>query len=44
MRMSPISLESVLQLVVATLVPAVPLLLTVFPLNELLKMLFGVAQ
>jgi hypothetical protein len=44
MRMSPVSLESVLQLVVATLVPAVPLLLTVFPLNELLKMLFGIAQ
>ena len=44
MRMSPVSLQAVLQLVLATLLPVAPLLLTVFPLNELLKMLFGVAH
>ena len=44
MRLSPVSRESVLHLALATLVPVAPLLLTVFPLNELLKMLFGIAR
>jgi hypothetical protein len=43
MRIAPISIEALLPLVVAILVPITPLLLTMVPLNELLKKLMGVA-
>ena len=42
MRIAPITKEAVLQLVAATLAPIVPLALTMMPLEELLKKLFGV--
>jgi hypothetical protein len=42
MRLAPVTKDAVLQLVVATLVPIVPLALTMMPLEELLKMLVGV--
>jgi hypothetical protein len=41
MNIVPISKEAVLRLVAATLVPIVPLLLTMMPLEELLKKLFA---
>lgn len=43
MSITPISIEAVLPLAVATLVPIVPLLLTMIPLNELIKKLLGIA-
>jgi len=43
MRIAPLSLEAVLPLAVATLVPILPLVLTMIPLNELLKKLLGIA-
>lgn len=42
MRIVPLSKEAVLQLGVATLTPIVPLVLTMMPLEELLKKLLGV--
>jgi hypothetical protein len=39
MHTTPITKQAIVQLVVATLLPIAPLLLTVFPLNELLKQL-----
>jgi hypothetical protein len=42
MRIAPITKDAVLLLAAATLVPIVPLLLTMMPLEELLKMLFGI--
>jgi hypothetical protein len=42
MRLAPITNQAVLQLVAATLVPIAPLLLTMIPLNELLKKLLGI--
>jgi hypothetical protein len=44
MRVSPVSREMLLHLALATLAPLAPLLLTVLPLSELLKMVFGVAH
>ena len=41
MLVAPITKQAVLRLVVATLVPVVPLMLTLMPLEELLKKLFG---
>jgi hypothetical protein len=41
MRVAPITRDAILQLGAATLVPIVPLLLTIMPLEELVKMLFG---
>ena len=41
MRLAPITKEAILQLVAATLAPIVPLALTMMPLEELLKRLFG---
>jgi hypothetical protein len=41
MRIAPITKDAVLRLAAATLVPIVPLVLTIMPLEELLKMLFG---
>ena len=42
MRIVPITRDAILRLAVATLAPIVPLLLTMMPLEELLKMLFGI--
>jgi hypothetical protein len=42
MRVAPVTKEAALQLVVATLAPIVPLLLTMMPLEQLLKTLLGV--
>jgi len=42
MRVAPITREAILQIVVATLAPIAPLLLTMMPLDDLLKTLFGV--
>jgi hypothetical protein len=42
MRIVPVTKEAVVQLVAATLVPLVPLALTMMPLEELLKKLIGI--
>ena len=42
MRIAPVTREAILQLVVATLAPIVPLALTMMPLEELLKTPLGV--
>jgi len=42
MRIAPVTKEAFVQLVVATLVPVVPLALTMMPLEELLKKLIGI--
>jgi hypothetical protein len=42
MRMVPVTKQAILQLGAATLAPIVPLLLTLMPLEELLKKLFGI--
>jgi hypothetical protein len=42
MQIAPITRDAFLRLVAATLVPVVPLLLTMMPLEELLKRLFGI--
>ena len=42
MRIVPVTKEAVLQLAAATLAPIVPLALTMMPLEELLKKLFGI--
>ena len=42
MRLAPITKEAILRLAAATLAPIVPLLLTMMPLEELLKKLFGI--
>jgi hypothetical protein len=42
MRLVPITKEAIVQLAAATLAPVVPLALTVMPLEELLKKLFGI--
>jgi hypothetical protein len=42
MRMAPVTKEVILQLVVATLAPVVPLVLTMMSLEQLLKTLFGI--
>lgn len=44
MRMAPVAMQDVLRLTVATLVPIAPLLLTVMPLEELLKLVFGLLR
>jgi hypothetical protein len=41
MRIAPITKEAILQIVVAALAPIAPLLLTMIPLEELLKALLG---
>lgn len=43
MLLAPMTNRAVLRLAVATLIPIVPLILTMFPLNELLELLFGIA-
>ncbi len=42
MRIAPFTKETIIQLVAATLAPMTPLLLTVMPLEELLKKLLGI--
>jgi hypothetical protein len=42
MRVVPVTQQAMVQLAVATVVPIVPLLLTLMPLEELLKKLFGI--
>jgi AcrR family transcriptional regulator len=42
MQIAPITRDAFLRLVAATLIPVVPLLLTMMPLEELLKRLFGI--
>ena len=42
MRVVPVTKETVIQLAFATLAPLVPLALTMMPLEELLKTLFGI--
>jgi hypothetical protein len=42
MRVAPFTKETILQLAAATVAPVVPLLLTMAPLEELLKKLFGI--
>ena len=42
MRIVPVSKEALLRLGVATLIPIVPLVLTLMPLEELLQKLLGV--
>jgi hypothetical protein len=42
MKIAPVTRTAVLQLAVATLLPVAPLLLTMMPLEELLKKLFGI--
>ena len=41
MRVIPVTRDAILQLTIATLAPIAPLLLTIMPLEELLKKLFG---
>ena len=41
MRLAPVTRDAILQLAAATLLPVVPLLLTMMPWDELLKQLFG---
>ena len=42
MRLAPVTKEALLQLVAATLVPLVPLALTMMSLEDLLKQLLGI--
>ena len=42
MRIMPVTREAIIGLGAATLVPVVPLALTMMPLEELLKKLFGI--
>ena len=42
MRLAPVTKEALLQLAAATLAPVAPLALTMMPLEELLKKLFGI--
>ena len=42
MRILPVTRDAIIRLVITTLVPIVPLALTMMPLEELLKLLFGV--
>jgi hypothetical protein len=44
MRMAPVAMQDVIRLAVAALVPIAPLLLTVMPLDELLKLVFGLLR
>jgi hypothetical protein len=41
MRLAPVTRDAILQLAAATLLPVVPLLLTLMPWDQLLKQLFG---
>jgi hypothetical protein len=41
MRFAPFSTRAIVQLAAVTLAPVVPLILTMMPLDQLLKILFG---
>jgi hypothetical protein len=41
-RLAPFTKQDILQVAVATVAPIAPLILTMIPLEELLKKLFGV--
>jgi hypothetical protein len=41
MRFAPVTKEAIIQLAAATLVPIVPLALSIMPLEQLLKTLLG---
>lgn len=41
MRIAPVTREAITRLVIATLVPIAPLVLTMMPLEKLLELLFG---
>jgi hypothetical protein len=42
MRMAPVTRDAVFRLAAAVLVPIVPLALTIMPLEDLVKQLFGI--
>jgi hypothetical protein len=42
MQIAPITRDAILRLVAATLAPVVPLMLTMMPLEELLRRLLGI--
>jgi len=44
MRMAPVAMQDVIRLAIAALVPVGPLLLTVMPLGDLLKLVFGLLR
>ena len=44
MRMAPVVMQDVIRLAIAALVPVAPLLLTVMPLGDLLKLVFGLLR
>jgi len=44
MRMAPVAMQDILRLAIAALVPIAPLLLTVMPLGDLLKLVFGLLR
>jgi hypothetical protein len=44
MRMAPVVMQDIIRLAIATLIPIVPLLLTVMPLEDLLKMVLGLLR
>jgi hypothetical protein len=44
MRPSPVAMQDILRIAVAALVPIAPLLLTVMPLEDLLKVVFGLLR
>ena len=42
MRIAPVTRDTILRLAAATLIPLLPLMLTMMPLEELLRKLFGI--
>ena len=44
MRMAPVAMQDVIRLAIAALVPVAPLLLTVMPLGDLLKLVLGLLR
>ena len=44
MRMAPVAMQDILRVAIAVLVPIAPLLLTVMPLNELLRLALGLLR
>ena len=44
MRMAPVALQDIIRLALAALVPIAPLALTVMPLEDLLKLAFGLLR
>jgi hypothetical protein len=44
MRMAPVALQDVILVALAVLVPIAPLMLTVMPIEQLLKLVFGLLR